>query len=61
MATEITIERKKNSEDFIITINKDNINKILILSPEEINTFDKALSTVKKIIKNAKRKHGEFN
>lgn len=53
---------EKNPDDFIITITRDNnIKTCIILSPLELETLDKALSKVKKIIKAQNTKYKEFN
>lgn len=59
---DVIIERKKNQDDFVITITRNNnIKTCIILSPSELETLDKALSKVKKIIKDYNRKYKEFN
>ena len=53
---------EKNSDDFVITITRENnIKTCIILSPLELTTLDKALSKVKKIIKAQNIKYKELN
>ena len=53
---------EKNSDDFVITITRENnIKTCIILSSFELTVLVKALSKVKKIIKAQNRKYKELN